>query len=883
MSRISSSRAALRIARRDALRAKGRTALVVCMIALPVMVITALAVLIRTDNWSAAESLPSELGRADARIEGYDRTPVLQDPNGIGSIQVGEGVPGRPWKTADVGQVVAAKFGPGARVIPMASGGEASIKTDRGYVTATVRELDLRDPVTRGILRVTAGRPPASQDEITISTAVRERGFRLGGSIQVDRAGERKTVVGYLEDPRAPRSMIVHGLPGALLGEDPQYQWLVTGGRPVSWADVRDLNKSGLLVLSREVVRRPPAKSEIPSEVEQGGPQAAEIAIIAMIISMIVLEVVLLAGPAFAVGIGRQRRQLALVAAGGGSRRHLRIIVLGGGLVLGFGAGVLGLLAGLGVAAVAVPVIEHFGTTTMGPYEIPWRLAAVTLLVGVLSGLAAAYVPARQASRMNVVAALAGRREQARTRKGWPIAGALLIVAGTAASVLGVRELREFGAAIGAIAIIAGFVMAGPWIIGLTGRLARWLPLPMRLAVRDASRNRGRTGPVVAAIMAAVAGMTALAVASTSDFAQQRVEYVPRLQAGSTVIQGVDAGDFQRVRQAAARELPGVPVTELSEVGAMSACAAAAICTGVELATLGDCSDDNPQACLYGSSEFGWEYVVGDEAAARFIIGRDDPAVTAALRAGKAVLFEPRGVRDGVAIFKVVRSGQGGFEDLRKVTIPAVRADAAAAAAPTALLPPVAARRLGLPITPTALLIASADHRVTAGESRRLDEAMAEGTDRADIYTERGFVESFGLPLLLLAVGGAIMVLGGSLISTGLSAADARPDLATLAAVGARPRTRRLLMMGQAGFVALLGCWLGIAAGLIPGIAVAFPLTSNDGAFGDGVLDGVPKHGVIIDIPFQLLGGVGIVVPLVAMIAAGLFTRSRLPVVRRIG
>ncbi|GAA2093171.1 FtsX-like permease family protein [Actinomadura alba] len=878
---ISSLRAALRIARRDALRSKGRTALVVCMIGLPVLVITTLAVLIRTDAWSAAESLPYDLGRADARIEGHDRTPVLQEPNSLaGSVGGGEGALGRPWETEEVGQVVAAKFGPGARVIPMTTDGETPIRTDRGYVTAMVRELDLRDPMTRGILRITAGRAPASSGEIAISAAVRERGFRLGGSIQVDRDGERKTVVGYVEDPRVPGEMTVLSLPGVLSGGDGPHQWLATTGRPVSWADVRDLNASGLIVLSREVVRRPPAKSEIPAEI-QGGSDTTGMAVIAMIIAMIVLEVVLLAGPAFAVGIGRQRRQLALVAAGGGGRGHLRVIVLGGGLVTGLGAGVLGVLAGLCVAAAAVPVIEGSTGTAMGPFEVPWSWVVATMLVGALSGLAAAYVPARQAARMNVVAALAGRREQAVTRRGWPIAGAVLIAAGFATSVLGVKVLREFGAAAGAILIIVGFVMTGPWIIGLTGRLARWLPLPMRLAVRDASRNRGRTGPVVAAIMAAVAGVTALAIAGTSDFAQQRVEYVPRLQAGSTLIQVTDAGEFQRVRQTIARELPGVPVTELFEVGGTNACGSTDDCTHVESATLGECSEANPDACIYGTSEFSFEYAVGDEAVARFILGRDDPAVMAALKAGKAVLFDPRGVRDGATVLKVVRSQQGSVEELRKVTLPAVRADAAGSA-PTALLPPSAARRLGLPTTPAALLIAAADHRVTVAEGKRLDEVVAGVTDMVDIYTERGFTQSFAMPLLLLAGAGAIMVLGGSLIATGLSAADARPDLATLAAVGARPRTRRLLMMGQAGFVALLGCWLGIAAGMVPGIAVAFPLTSNDGSFGT-VTGGVPEHGVMIAVPFQLLAGVGIAVPLIAMIAAGLFTRSRLPLVRRIG
>ncbi|MGH3239293.1 MAG: FtsX-like permease family protein, partial [Spirillospora sp.] len=120
------------------------------------------------------------------------------------------------------------------------------------------------------------------------------------------------------------------------------------------------------------------------------------------------------------------------------------------------------------------------------------------------------------------------------------------------------------------------------------------------------------------------------------------------------------------------------------------------------------------------------------------------------------------------------------------------------------------------------------------------------------------------------------LALGGALIATSLAAADSRPDLATFAAVGARPRTRRLLTMGQAVFVAGLGCWLGIAGGLVPGLAVARPLTNQPEQ------PGVAGHGTILDIPWTLLLGVGVVVPLVTAVAAAGLTRGRLPMTRRV-
>ena len=70
-------------------------------------------------------------------------------------------------------------------------------------------------------------------------------------------------------------------------------------------------------------------------------------------------------------------------------------------------------------------------------------------------------------------------------------------------------------------------------------------------------------------------------------------------------------------------------------------------------------------------------------------------------------------------------------------------------------------------------------------------------------------------------------MLGGTLTATFLALSDARPDLATLSAVGASPRTRRGVAASYAVVVGLVGAVLGAAVGFIPGIAVTWPLTSQ--------------------------------------------------------
>jgi putative ABC transport system permease protein len=68
--------------------------------------------------------------------------------------------------------------------------------------------------------------------------------------------------------------------------------------------------------------------------------------------------------------------------------------------------------------------------------------------------------------------------------------------------------------------------------------------------------------------------------------------------------------------------------------------------------------------------------------------------------------------------------------------------------------------------------------------------------------------------LLILGLAGAVLMVGGTLTATFLALSDARPDLATLAAVGAPPLVRRRVGAAYAGFVGLVGAALGVLVGL---------------------------------------------------------------------
>ena len=85
------------------------------------------------------------------------------------------------------------------------------------------------------------------------------------------------------------------------------------------------------------------------------------------------------------------------------------------------------------------------------------------------------------------------------------------------------------------------------------------------------------------------------------------------------------------------------------------------------------------------------------------------------------------------------------------------------------------------------------------------------------------------------------------------------------------------------GTIGLVGALLGAAVGFIPGIAVTYPLTGSSWAGPDATTDeGLPLPDHFLDIPWLLVLGLVVVLPLVTAAVVGLTSRSRLPMVSRL-
>jgi putative ABC transport system permease protein len=190
-----------------------------------------------------------------------------------------------------------------------------------------------------------------------------------------------------------------------------------------------------------------------------------------------------------------------------------------------------------------------------------------------------------------------------------------------------------------------------------------------------------------------------------------------------------------------------------------------------------------------------------------------------------------------------------------------------------------AAAKVGLEAADVGLVIDGAS--ISEAQEKDAQEALDALPVGGFLYVERGYQPDSAtwIVQLVLTFLALILMLGGTLTATFLSLSDARPDLATLSAVGAAPRTRRGVAAAYALVIGGIGAVLGALVGFVPGIAVTYPLTSQGW---NTCLDcgQAPEH--FLAVPWLLIGGLVLVLPMLVAGLVWVFVRSRLPLVSRL-
>lgn len=521
-------RLALLLAARNARRSLGRSILIALMIAVPVAGMSATAVVVASSNPTSEELVELNLADAEAIVQVVGAPGTISRQGAFAPLQ-------GYWD----GTV------PGASIDEFAGLVDPASVIDGRIVTAvsTVATLDTGDRLRQvqatagdvfvdelaGRFDVLEGRAPERDRELVVSPALAdELSLSIGSVVSTQPDGVERTIVGVARSSHDPDDGLrvfgtIDGLGAEAASERTFGATFYVLDAALSWEDVQALNEQGIIATSRDIVLGGgPYPGAIPEDPLASffGFQGQFLALAAMIGAFLLLQVVLLAGAAFMVGARQQQRSLAVLASVGGDRRLMRAVVTSGGVVLGAVGSVVGLALGTGAGALFMELTRSGSALQYPGFHLDPVVLGLTVVVATAAGWLAAVIPARIATRVDVVSALRGARRPAivgstarRAAVATLIVGAVILLSGGVLLVV-LRTLEEYPPiadgiavatiALGAIVLQLGVVLALPMVLRAVARATASGRTSVRLAARDSARNSGRTVPVAAAVMTTV-------------------------------------------------------------------------------------------------------------------------------------------------------------------------------------------------------------------------------------------------------------------------------------------------------------------------------------------------------------------------------------------
>ncbi len=844
------------------------------MIALPCAALTVIDLVAHASDLDPAAQIERDLGPADALITRSSTRGEFQI-DGTATPQFrfhGRG------SMARGGQRLRSPLAllPDATRLVQARTGHVVFAEGEGVAVAELVSAPLSDPLVSGHYTLRDGAFPATDAEVALSPELASALNADPGDCVTLRSGVGGSlrVSGVVEDPAQLGLRIAYS-PAGLSAASRQGHWYAELPGPLGWDEVGALNRAGFLAEARRIVG--PGPKESPSSTAAVG--AAGVAGGALVAAMALLEMALLIGPAFAIGARRRRRELALIAATGADPRQIRRAMLAEAGAIGLAGSLAGLVLGGAVFFVAHPWFESIAGSRYGALDLrPIELAAIGL-IGVAIALLAAVVPSRAAARRNPLAELGEHRARLSDPRV-PIAiGLTAALLGVLLMVVAVEQRHAEWIVAAAALVQAGGAILAPLILLAVGPLARRLPLAPRIALREAARNRSRTGPALAAIMTAVAGVALALVAVNSYGAGTANMSASPLRPGQSLAElPASLSDhpkrIEAVATAVGRELP---VDGISRVGiARSAsCRRCAGGSGVLLSGAIRCGQGRARGdvreCLgevaNETIDAGFRVpdsiLIDNGNALAAISGRSDEGAERALAGGEAAIVFDERLLDRTGRLWLANEGRSGTKTLTAVPGHLVRGDPHSSI--SAVLPPRLARAAGLVAVPGLITEPAAVPSIEQVADAEAALRLATGSV-ASLETSQ--IPAVDLPLLGLLGLALIVAVGATTMVTALGASEARHDRATLRALGAAPTVVRRTAAWGAAIIAGIGGIVGVLAGALPGIA----------AVSVGLVQGTDRAHV----PWEQLIALAIVLPLAAALAAALITRTRLPLEHRL-
>lgn len=505
-------RFAARLARREVRRRPGRTLLVMLLIAAPVIAMTGASIVVRSTTESATESFVRQYGSADAVVY-----PNFE--NGLPDL-ASPVLPDLPPGTKSTSY-----FTTYTTVWAQTGGGPSEAVTNQ---FVQLSDIDLTNSITDGIVELASGRLPNAPGEALLAPKLAAGfGVAVGDRLTLVRPDVELDIVGigqrnsWTDEPL----MVVVGFDRGLVRPDMAgVETLVDlpDGRTSDEraAALNGLNGSGGGLQTAE------GFYGVGSEV---GARELAWGWVAGVLAFVAVGIVIAA--AFATSARRQLVTIGQLASNGAPPRLVSRTM---GLQ-GMWTGLLGVAVGVPIAVAAGVVLERadvlsrFAGRPIGGLHIAPLDLTVVAITAIVAATLAALVPARSASRIPVLSALAGRRPVAQPPQWLAPVGLAVFCAGlflmaAAASVENAGDLVAAVAILGALGVVFGMVCASPLIVAAVARVGGRRGGVIRLASRSLGRARARSAAVLTAI--AVVGTIATVGSVVAKSAEATDGYV---------------------------------------------------------------------------------------------------------------------------------------------------------------------------------------------------------------------------------------------------------------------------------------------------------------------------------------------------------------------
>ncbi len=227
----------------------------------------------------------------------------------------------------------------------------------------------------------------------------------------------------------------------------------------------------------------------------------------------------------FRILVSQRTKEFGLLRAVGAERRQIMTMVGVEALFVGLIASGLGVAAGVGLSYALRAGMNSMGFGLPdGPLTLQPRTVVIALLVGVVTTLASALLPAFKAARVAPVAALSDSplATGARPLRTRAIAGGITTTSGVGLLAVGlVARAGIMYVAGGAGLVFLGVAILAPLaarpLAGFLGRPVEWLTgVSGKLAKENTRRKPRRTASTAAALMIGVALVTFVSILATT-------------------------------------------------------------------------------------------------------------------------------------------------------------------------------------------------------------------------------------------------------------------------------------------------------------------------------------------------------------------------------